>query len=256
MLYRAFAVIVCAQAMMACGSLRKVTHVETRDLASVRSDEAASPLREKIATLHSFAKTCPAEVAELLPLLANERVTFPACPAALVSSFGDAKDALRSDEKSTIEELLGSQCRSLSDDFGSSPLDALIEGVVPQVTRGGRMRAEGDLELPESQLLQRMRLRDGLSEVRAIHEPLEQWIRNNGNFVMPEDELLFFDRLVNLEKCKMSDQEIDQTYRTLHSLEALTRVQPEADPQRKRIERFLTGVHSIVGRKIREYFQR
>lgn len=253
MVVRALALLICVQAMMACSSLRKLTHVDTRELASVRSEEAVSPLRDRISKLGNFAKTCPAEVAELLPLLANERVVFPACPEKLVSGFEASKDALRSEERSTIEELIGSKCRSLPNDFGSSPLDSLIEGVVPRPSRGGQNREEGEEEISEASLVLRMRLRDGLLEVRQLHEPLEQWIHINGEFVMPEEELLFLDKLV-AEKCRMSDQEVDQSYRTLRSLEELARVHAEHEPQRKRIEQFLSGVHKIIDRKIREYF--
>jgi|GEM_PF-4557482 len=256
MFLRALALLLCVSATMACSSLRKLTHVETRELASVRTELNVSPLRERVAKIEKFAKACPSEVAELLPQLAHERVVFPPCPEKLVAGFEAAKDALRPEERSTIEELLGSNCRSLPDDFGSSPLDSLIEGVVPRQSRGGRNRETEAEELPAEHLLQRMRLREGLLEVRALHEPLEQWIHINGEFVMPEEELLFFDRIVSHEKCRMSDQEVDQSYRTLHSLEALTRVQSENEPQRKKIERFLSGVHRIIDRKIREYFSR
>lgn len=256
MYLRALALLFCVSAMMACSSLRKLTHVETRELASVRSEETVSPLRDRVARIENFAKACPAEVVELLPQLARERVVFPPCPQKLVTGFEAAKEALRPEERSTIEELLGSQCRTLPDDFGSSPLDSLIEGVVPRPTRGGRNREEITEELPEEHLRQRMALREGLLEVRALHEPLEQWIHINGEFVMPEEELLFFERLIGLEQCKMSDQEVDQSYRTLHGLEALARVQAEKEPQRKKIERFLNGVHTIIDRKIREYFSR
>ncbi len=62
------------------------------------------------------------------------------------------------------------------------------------------------------------------------------------------------DRLATREGCRMSDQEVDHSYRTIHSLEALARIQPEQEPQRGRIERFLSGVHRVIDRKIREYF--
>jgi hypothetical protein len=256
MLLRALALLISVQAMMACSSLRKLTHVETRELASVRTEEAVSPLRDQVAHIEKFAKSCPKEVVELLPVLAHERVVFPPCPEKLVNGFEVAKEALRTEERTTIEELLGSQCRTLPDDFGSSPLDSLIEGVVPRPARGGRSHDESGEATTEEILLHRMRLRDGLLEVRALHEPLEQWIHINGEFVMPEEELLFFERLVGKEHCKMSDQEVDQSYRTLHGLEALARVHAENEPQRKRIEHFLTGVHIIIDRKIKEYFTR
>jgi len=255
MYLRALALFICVSATMACSSLRKISNVETRELASLRTEEVISPLRDKVSQIQQFAKACPQEVVELLPVLANERVSFPACPLKLAESFEAAKEVLRGEEKSTIEELLASQCRTLPNDFGSSPLDSLIEGVVPRAV-GGRAREEFSEPVPDHHLPLRMRVRSGLLEVRAIHEPLEQWIRLHGEFVMPEEELLFFERLVGSGKCRMSDQEVDQSYRTLNNLEALARLQGEQEPQRKRIERFLFGVHKVIDRKIREYFTR
>ena len=241
--------------LASCSSLRKLSYVETRAPASTPAEPAASPLRAKLAAFTKFAKACPAEIKELLPQLSQERVKFPPCPQALQANFEAAQAILAAQEKSTVEELINSQCRSLDPDYGGSPLDALIEGVVPRPTRGSRIDNEEGSPLSEADLLKRIKLRDTLLDVKAIHSPLEQWIRVNGDFVIPEEELIFVDRLATGEKCRMSDQEVDQSYRTIHSLEALARIQPESEPQRARILRFLGGVHRVIDRKIREYFQ-
>ncbi len=255
MLLRALALFICVSATMACSSLRKISNVETRELASLRTEEAISPLRDKVSRIQQFARACPQEVVELLPVLANERVAFPLFRAKLAEAFGAAKEVLRGEERSMVEELLAGQCRTLPNDFASSALDSLIEGVVPRVV-AGQVHEESSEPVLDAHLLLRMRLRDELLEVRAIHEPMEQWIRIHGEFVMPEEELLFFERLVGTEKCRLSDQEVGQSYRTLHSLEALARMHGEQDPQRKRVKRFLFGVNKMIDRKIREYFTR
>ncbi len=242
--------------LASCSSQRKLSYVEKRAPASTPAESAASPLRAKLAAFTSFAKACPAELRELLPQLSQERVKFPPCPQALLADFQAAQAILAAQEKSTVEELINSQCRSLDPDYGGSPLDALIESVVPRPTRGAKsVDTEDASPLSEADLMKRMRLRDTLLEVKALHSPLEQWIRVNGDFVIPEEELTFVDRLATVEKCRMSDQEVDQSYRTIHSLEALARIQPEAEPQRGRILRFLGGVHRVIDRKIQEYFQ-
>lgn len=237
----------------ACSSLRKLSHVETREPASVPAEVSLSPVRARLAAFTKFAKACPAELRELLPALAQERVKFPPCPQALPGHFEAVKEMLSPQEKSTVEELLNSQCRSIDSTYGGSPLDGLIENVVPSPGRKNANAEEAET-MSEAELLLRMKLRDGLQEVRALHAPLEQWIRVNGDYVIPEEELQFVDRLATREACRMSDQEVDHSYRTIHSLEALARIQPESEPQRGRIERFLSGVHRVIDRKIREYF--
>ena len=53
---RVFAFFSGLLAMMACSSQRKLSHVETREPAAVRTEEALTPLREKIAKMNQFAK--------------------------------------------------------------------------------------------------------------------------------------------------------------------------------------------------------
>lgn len=244
----ATAVILGVAATMACSSQRKLSQVGNRELASISADNSVlSPLREKISGNHQFAKFCPEEIRNTLPVLVTERVGFPACPAKLGAAFIAAKDILKSEERTVVEELLGSRCHSMSGEFGTSPLVALLESIVPGSEAS---------PLPEEEMRLRTTLREGLQLVRTVHEPIEQWIRLHGEFVMPEEELEFFYRLVSAEKCKMSDQEVDQSYRALHNLETLSRIQPEDEPQRLRMERFLAGVHKVIDRKIREYFRK
>jgi len=256
MILREVALTFVLFALVACASQRKLSLLKSREPAAVRSSEAFSPLRDKVSQLYVFAKSCPAEVTELLPMLANERISFPPCPENFEAHFREVASALRSEERVKIEELIGSQCRTSSSTIGSSPLDSLIEGIVQIPPPSGRDREENVNVISEAEMRLRMRLRDGLLSVRAVHEPLLHWMRFHGEFVISDDELLFFDRLVNLGQCLMNDQEIDYSYRTLHSLETLVRLHAPAEPQRKRIERFLSGVHRLIDRKIGEYFRR
>lgn len=243
--------------MMSCASLRKLSHVETREPASTQPEAPAlSPLRQKVAAFSRFAKACPAEIRELLAPLSLEKVRFPPCPARLEADFNLAREALTQQERNSVEELLGAQCRSLDTTYGGSPLDSLIEGIVPRPARGGRNSEVEALVPSDAELHLRMKLQESLLEVRSLHSPLEQWIRGNGDYLIPEDELGFVEKLAVEGGCRMSDQEVDQSYRTIHNLEALARIQPPTEPQRRRIERFLGGVHRVIDRKIQEYFQR
>lgn len=243
--------------MMSCAGLRKLSHVETREPASTQPEAPVlSPLRQKVAAFTRFAKACPAEIRELLAPLSLEKVRFPPCPARLEADFNAVREMLSPQERSSVEELLGVQCRSLDSTYGGSPLDSLIEGIVPRPLRGARGSEVEALVPSDAEMHVRLKLQESLLEVRALHSPLEQWIRGNGDYVVPEEELGFVEKLALEGGCRMSDQEVDQSYRTIHNLEALSRIQPPTEPQRQRIERFLGGVHRVIDRKIQEYFQR
>ncbi|MGZ3705605.1 MAG: hypothetical protein ACXWP1_06585, partial [Bdellovibrionota bacterium] len=109
---------------------------------------------------------------------------------------------------------------------------------------------------PGDALVLRENLRNVLVEVKTAGDPLNQWIRNNGELVLPEEQLEFFDRLVNQDSCRLPDQEIDISYRILRNLEDLSHVEAEGESQRARIEKLLNGVHRVIDRKIQEYFRR
>lgn len=253
MRFRAPVIILAVAATMACSSQRKLSQVETRKLASVATAEVhLSPLREKVSRLERFAKACPVQLADTLPSLATEKVRVPACPESLGVAFLEAKDVLRMDERSQVEELLGSGCRALPRDFHSGPLVSLLEGLPPaSLRRGGEEEAT-----PENEMALRMKMTEGLRQVRSVHEPLEQWVRLHGEYVMAEEELDFFDRLVAVQQCRMGDQLVDESYRALHNLEDLARIHPAAEAQRQKLERLLSGVHTLIDRKIGEYFRK
>ncbi len=253
MRYRLPVWMLVVAATMACSSQRKISQVETRQLASVISEVHLSPLREKVSRLDRFAKACPPQLIDTLPSLATEKVRVPACPESLSAGFLVAKEVLRMDERTNVEELLGSGCRVLARDFSTGPLVPLLEGVPP--ANAGRREAEEEPPL-ENEMALRNKLSEGLRQVRTVHEPLEQWMRLHGDFVMSEEELDFFDRLVAVQQCLMGDQEVDESYRALHNLEDLARIQPATEPQRQKLERLLSGVHALIDRKIGEYFRK
>ncbi len=241
-----------------CSAVRRLSQVETREPASEAVEAGMTSLRARMLSFQSFPKSCPPELREILPGLSQEKVKFPPCPPSLQPSYEASKAILTTPERSLVEELINSQCRTLLDSsFGSSPLEGIVEGLLPK--DGKKADNENDEEeatpLSEQDLLRRIKLRESLIEVRNLHSPLEQWIRVNGDYAIPEEELEFVERLISQNHCRMSDQEVDQSYRTIHSLEALARIQAENEPQRDRLLRLLGGVHRIIDRKIREYFQ-
>lgn len=243
-----------AATIAGCSSERKLSHVESRaPSAAVPREGAPSPVRARITQQKTFAPSCPAEMSELLPQLSAERVQYPPCSPALLQAFEGVRTSLKSEEKLAVEELVNAQCRLNPREGVPEPLDALMRDY--DGTHRSR-RAHGDPAELEEEARFREELRGTLLAMRNEAAPYDQWVRNNGEFVIPEEQLEFFDRLVNADACRMPDQEVDLSYRTLRNLEDLVHVQPEKSAQRGRLERFLEGVHKVIDRKIKEYFRR
>jgi hypothetical protein len=226
-----------------CSSERKLSHVEMRAPASsgAHGESMVSSLRSRIAKQSAFPAFCPPEVKEL-SALADDRVSFPPCPEALVPAFEAARSLLNLEESSAVEEMIGVQCHR-------NPRNGISETLVALMQEPPRKNPDPSRALRDP-------LRAALVSAQKMAEPLNQWVSNNGEMLLPEEQLLFLDRVVNRDSCRMPDQEIDQSYRVLRNLELLVRVQRDAEPQRHRLERLLAGMHQVMDRKIQEYFRR
>lgn len=244
-----------ALVLAACSSQRKLSQVETREPAAARGSVTSSPLRERLMA-SAPPQSCPPELREHFTQLVDERVKFPACPERLTSGFALGKNALSLEERSRIEELMGNRCRPLPRENGESTVDSLLQEMDLYSVQRARNRSTEHPAFTEEENRLRLQLRTGIAEVKNVHESLEQWVRVNGDHVISEEELTYFDKLITKSGCKLTDEEIDQSYRTLHSLETLARIKTEGEEQRVRIERLLAGVHKLIGRKIQEYFRR
>ena len=69
----------------------------------------------------------------------------------------------------------------------------------------------------------------------------------------PDDDLTQLNYLIIEKSCRMTDQEVDQAYRTIRSLEELSDILKDG-PQEERINRFLEGMHQIIDKKLKEFF--
>ncbi len=247
--------ISCILVLGGCSSQRKLSHVDSREPAAARSVPVVSNLREQLLKKkqQDLARSCPKEVGEFFSSLVEERVQFPSCPERLQPAFEAARNYLLPGEKSVVQELLNGHCRSFGRELSEDLLGSLMPGPVsPNV---GQHDLPGNIGKSVEGAGFRTSLRNGLLEVRDVNESLEQWIRINGDFVIPDEPLQFLDLLVNKQACKLTGQEVDQAYRTIRSLEDLAKIDGESDPQRKKLERFLVGIHKLIDRKIQEFFQ-
>lgn len=238
--------------LLGCTASRKLSQLERREPAAVR-ESAVSELRLRASSLTSFPKSCPKEVKEVFADLAEDRVLFPACPSGLAESIQTALPFLKIEERSTMEEVVNSNCRSLGfTEFGDS-LENLVTNYDTTGPLGRRSRIVETLLPTDAETKNLRELKNHLEEVVTYHLPLDRWVRRNGEFVLPEEDLNQLHHLVVEKGCRMSDQEVDQGYRTIRGLEELEKILKDG-PQRQKIERFLVGIHKVIEQKLKEFF--
>lgn len=252
-MWNRFLLLPLALGLAACASPRKLSQVGLREPAAARDSTAISPLRLRVSTTKDFAKGCPAAVKKQLPALSAERVKFPECPENFAEHFQNAMILLKLEERSTLEEVLGSQCHSLGlGEFGDSleQLLATYEGTGPL---GRRLASEEESGQSED-VKALTELKGTLEELVNRHLPLERWGRRYGSFVVPEDDLQYFQKIIFDQGCRLGEEQVDEAYRSIRGLEDLAKVLKEG-PQRARIEEFLAGFHDVIDRRIQEFFQ-
>lgn len=240
--------------LAACASPRKLSQVGLREPAAARDATAISALRQRVSSQKDFAKGCPASVRKQLPALAAERVRFPECPDDFAENYQNAMIFLKLQERSTLEEVLGSQCHSLGlGEFGDSleQLLATYDGTGPL---GRRLANEEGSSAVSEDVKALTELKGTLEELVNRHLPLERWGRRYGSFVVPEDDLQYFQKIVVDQGCRLGEEQVDEAYRSIRGLEDLAKVLKDG-PQRARIEEFLVGFHEVIDRRIQEFFQ-
>ena len=229
-----------------CTSARNLSNVGLRELSSVHGGETVSKRRLEISQQKEFGKSCPLEVREEFGLLALDIIQFPACPEALTLNFASAAHYFQNEERTVLEEAISSQCRSFGSVTDGTALDQVLTDT-ELANLSSRATGGNDPALEH--------LKAGIQELSERHLLLDRWTRQNGDFTLSEEVLLHLDELINEHKCKLFDDEVDQSYRSIRALEDLARVLPEGR-QRGHIQRFLQGIYDIQDRKIEEFFRK
>lgn len=235
-----------------CATARKLSQVGLREPASVKENSQISVLRSKIMALAALPASCPKGVQNFASL-AKEKVSFPFCPAGFEEVVQSAIPYLKLEERSTMEEAVNSQCRSLGlNEFGDS-LESMLSNFDSTGPLGRRSRVQQTLVSTEAEMKLLLQLREHVQELVTYHLPLDRWARRNGEFVLPEEDLAQLHRMIVEKNCKMSDEEVDQAYRTIRSLEELSKILKEG-AQEERISEFLGGMHQVIEKKLKEFF--
>lgn len=238
--------------LTSCASARKLSQVGLREPASLRESTPITELRGKVMVLGALAPSCPKEVHNFAKLAAA-KVDFPVCPAGFPELVQSALPYLKLEERSTMEEVANSQCRSLGlNEFGDN-LEDMFANYDSTGPIGRRAKLEQTLQSMEGELKVLADLREDIREMVEYHVPLDRWVRRNGDYVLPEDDLVQLHRLIVEKKCRMTDQEVDQAYRTIRSLEELAKITRDG-PQEAEIAVFLVGMHQVIEKKLKEFF--
>jgi hypothetical protein len=235
-----------------CATARKLSQVGLREPASVKETSQLSELRAKIISLTALPASCPKGV-QNFAALAKEKVSFPFCPAGFEEAVQSSVPYLKLEERSTMEEAVNSQCRSLGlNEFGDS-LESMLLSFDTTGPIGRRSKITQTLLSTEAEMKTLLELRQQIEELVNYHLPLDRWARRNGEFVLPEEDLDQLHRMIVEKNCKMSNEEVDQAYRTIRSLEELSNILKDG-PQEERITAFLEGMHQVIEKKLKEFF--
>ncbi|MGE3262635.1 MAG: hypothetical protein AB7K68_12710 [Bacteriovoracia bacterium] len=242
----------CVYASMAfllfgCSAARKISSVGLREISSVSSTQAFSERRLRLSETKKFAKECPVEIVELLPVLALEDVDFPACPESLTQNFHAALPLLKSEERTVVEAAINSQCRSLGSVVDGTSIDAIFSA-----SELKNLAARFPESSPEALCMGATR--DGILFLIEHHLPLDRWVQRNGGYLLSEETVNSLDKIVNVRKCRLSDDDVDSSFHTIRGLEDLARLLIEGE-QRTQVERLLKGLYGVQDRKIEEFFR-
>jgi len=250
---RIFLFLLVGCSLVSCSATRKISQVGLREPSSVQISDSASELRSQIIENLEFAKACPQEIRDNFAKLATERINFPACPLNLNELVQTAVPYLKLEERSTMEEVINSQCRSLGNSEFGDALESFLANYDSSGPLGRRAKIVQTLLPQDGETRNLQNLQGVVKELVDYYLPLDRWVRRNGDHALPDEELTHLYRLIFTDGCKMTDQEVDQGYRTIRGLEELAKILKDG-PQRDRIQSFLVGVDKVISQRFKEFF--
>jgi hypothetical protein len=240
--------LMVALVLLGCGASRKLSQYGVRRPASVPSP-VQPELRLKAAEL-KFAKTCPEKIRAEFPSLALAKIEFPVCPENLFSVVEQSRSSLRLEEKSVFEEILASRCRSL----GSGAYGETLESIYENFGGTGPLGRTADkTSSADPEILRLRELQGLLQDLVEHHLPLDRWIRRNGDYLIPDEELQHLHRLLGEKNCRMSDDDLERTYRALRTLEDLSKILKD-ETQAAKMRTLVEGIQQVVDKRLVEFF--
>ncbi len=244
------AMMASALIMLGCSTTRKISQVGLRNPASVPEElqsEPISALRARVQLLTQLPRECPDGIQRELPWLAQQQVKLPLCPAGFTERMQQNLNLFRLEERGFLEEVVGSQCRSLSAEDRQVMLRSLLEsfrqmGTVQRTEDGS---SENGRTMEE--------LRENLSSLLLVNLPLERWVVRNGRWAIPEGDLEQLESIIVRGACRVQASQMEQGYQTLQTMEDLQSLLPDGE-QKARLGKFLNGFHKLIDNKVVEFF--
>lgn len=238
--------------LFTCSASRKISQVGLREPDSVQKPIVFSETRARLAMGLPLPAGCPKELSGF-SALSVQRVLFPACPTGLPETFQLSLSMLTLEERSTIEEMLNSRCRSLgTTEFGNS-LENILNAYESTGPIGRRNKITQTVQSMEADFKLLASLKANLHEISQVHLPLDRWTRLHGEFVIPDEDLeLLFD-LIQKNSCRLRDQQIDGYSSAMRNLEELLPLLKDQNQQNLLLD-FLKGFQTVIDKKLQEYF--
>ena len=248
-------VAILAVFLSSCSTARKVSKVGIRSLSS---EEAAqrdmiSGVRAKAENGAYNSKLCPKEINSEFAKLAAAKVPQPSCPQGFLELVQVSSSLLKLEERSLLEELANTQCRALVDSEQYIYVRNFLDRYESDGPIGRRKGITESVISMAEDFKTLERLRSFLDEILSVNLPMERWIARNGGYVFPEVELGFFYNLVTQNNCRVNEDDIDDGFRAMQTLEELRRLIPEGATKNS-LELFMQGIHRVIDKKVGEYF--
>lgn len=231
-----------------CSASRKISQLTLREPSSVQKAVEFSDLRLKLSQA-TLSEKCPESLRANLPSLALVKIDFPVCPDGMAATVENAMMLLKIDERSLLEEVLTSKCRSMGSVGYGESLESILENY--ETTGPFGRRAKEKRSEQEIQLL--LTLKSYLKELVEHHSPLDRWIGHNGEFILPEEDVAFLFQLTREKNCRLGDNDLDKSYRSIRSLEDLSKVLKD-ESQLARMNAIAGGIQQLIDKRLLEFF--
>ncbi len=237
--------------LFTCSASRKISQVGLREPASVQKPIIFSETRSQLAMRGELPKSCPSEMRGF-SALAVQRVQFPACPEGFTDTFQLSIPLLTLEERSVIEEMLNSKCRSLgASEFGNS-LENILNGYDSTGPIGRRNKVVQTIQSMDGDFKLLTKLKGDLTEISQVHLPLDRWTRVHGEFLIPDGDLELLNELIQKNSCRLKDQH-DAYSSISRGMEELLPLLRDAN-QQALLSEFLRGYQSVIDKRLQEYF--
>ena len=241
----------------ACGSTRKISRVGVRQPSSV--DEAVvAPVmlsieeRRTICQKQRKATQCSKSFLDSLAALCSEKIEAASCPAVLSETITKAQSLLLGSERSMLEELTNRNCNNLT----GVGLDRILQNFLwSYQTSGPYGRRRHLKESLQSQSAQFQLLSDLEKNLRFVLERdrnLENRMSNEGEYVIPEKYLPFYEMLLQ-KSCSLEGNNLTHGFQVVDDLDKLAAYSSDKK-QRDSIEKLSSEIRQMINKNVGKLF--